>query len=60
MMTTDNAAWMREQYGETQGKTCGECRLWSLCYLAQHCNGEKLRKRDAACEKFEERSERDE
>ena len=46
--------------GETQGKTCGECRLWSPCYLAQHCNGEKLRKRDAACEKFEERSERDE
>lgn len=52
-MTTDPAAEMRQKYGETQRKTCGECRLWRYCELAQHCNGIKIRKRDPACGKFE-------
>ena len=55
MMTTDNAAWMRERYGETQGKTCGECAVCVYCRLVKWMfGGEPPSERDAACGKFEE------
>ena len=60
MLKLDNAAQMRQQYGETQGRTCGECKLYWMCFIDEHYRAgvaAENRKRSSACGKFENKPE---